>query len=234
MSARGCSSARSCTDLDTRVAAAFRPQGVVFDMDGLLLNTESLRMQALEDCARDLGVSLKTDLFAALVGGATPAARYALEAHVRDDLPKDFWAHYRRFADIRMEAVEPMPGAIALLDHLRARDIPCAIATSATRASVDRFCGKLELLPRFRAVIAKGDYEKAKPAPDAYLAAAAGLGVQASACLALEDSYNGVRAAVAAGMTTIMAPDVLPATDEMRRLCVAVVSDLAEAMAHIR
>jgi len=216
------------------VTVTLRPQAVVFDMDGLLLNTESLRMQALEDCARHLGVSLKTELFAALVGGATPAARSALEAHVRDDLPKDFWALYRRFADLRMEAVEPMPGAVALLDHLRDRGIPCAIATSATRVSVERFCGRLGLLPRFRTVIAKGDYEKPKPAPDAYLAAAAGLGVAPDACLALEDSYNGVRAAVAAGMATIMAPDVLPATDEMRRLCLAVVSDLAEAMAHIR
>lgn len=216
-----------------RVATALRPQGVVFDMDGLLLNTESLRMRALEDCAQELGVALRTELFSALVGGATIDARKALEAHVRDDLPKDFWTLYRRFADARMETVEPMPGALALLDHLRDRDIPCAIATSATRASVERFCGKFELLPRFGAVIAKGDYEKAKPAPDAYLAAAAGLGVAPAACLALEDSYNGVRAAVTAGMTTIMAPDVLPATDEMRRLCHAVVSDLNEVIAHI-
>ena len=212
---------------------ALRPQGVVFDMDGLLFNTESLRMQALDDCARDLGLALKTDLFAALVGGATPQARAALEAHMREDLPQDFWARYRRFAEARMEAVEPMPGALALLDHLRDRAIPCAIATSATRASVERFCGKFNVLPRFAAVVAKGDYERAKPAPDAYLSAAAALGVPPAACLALEDSYNGVRAAVAAGMSTIMAPDVLPATNEMRRLCVAVVSSLGEVRAFI-
>lgn len=215
------------------MSIGLRPQAVVFDMDGLLLNTESLRMRALDDCARDLGLSLKTELFSALIGGATPQSRAALEAHIRDDLPTDFWTHYRRFADLRMDAVEPMPGALALLDHLQARDIPCAIATSATRASVDRFCGPFDLLPRFRAVVAKGDYEKAKPAPDAYLTAAARLGVAPSACLALEDSYNGVQAAVAAGMATIMAPDVLPATEEMHRLCVAVVSDLHDVVARI-
>lgn len=206
------------------------PRAVVFDMDGLLLNTESLRMRALDDCARDHGLSLKINLFAALIGGATPQARAALDAHVRDDLPKDFWTHYRRFAEMRMEEVAPMPGALALLDHLAERDIPCAIATSATRASVERFCGRFDLLPRFHTVIAKGDYEKSKPAPDAYLAAASALGLAAADCLALEDSYNGVRAAVAAGMATIMAPDVLPATDEMRALCVAVVGNLAETI----
>ena len=71
------------------------------------------------------------------------------------------------------------------------------------------------------------------PDERAYLAAARSLGVAPADCLALEDSYNGVQAAVAAGMTTIMAPDVLPATDEMRRVCFAVVSDLHEVRAHI-
>lgn len=215
------------------MAATLSPRGVVFDMDGLLLNTESLRMRALDDCARELGVSLKMDLFSALIGGATPQSRAALEVHVRDDLPKDFWTRYRRFAEIRMEEVAPMPGAIALLDELAQREIPCAIATSATRASVERFCGKFDLLPRFRTIVARGDYENSKPAPDAYLAAAVGLGVAPDHCLALEDSYNGVRSAVAAGMPTIMAPDVLPATDEMRRLCIAIVSDLGEVTARI-
>ena len=214
-----------------RTAVRLSPRGVVFDMDGLLLNTESLRMRALDDCARDLGVTLRADLFAALIGGATPQSRAALEAHVRDDLPTDFWTHYRRFAEIRMEEVAPMPGALELLDHLAEREIPCAIATSATRASVERFCGKFGLLARFRAIVAKSDYEKSKPAPDAYLVAAAALDVAPDFCLALEDSYNGVRAAVAARMPTIMAPDVLPATDEMRRVCVAVVGNLNEVRA---
>lgn len=215
------------------MADPLSPRGVVFDMDGLLLNTESLRMRALDDCARELGLTLKTELFSALIGGATPQSRAALEAHIRDDLPNDFWAHYRRFAEVRMAEVAPMPGAVALLDHLREREIPCAIATSASRASVELYCGRFDLLQRFRVVVARGDYEKSKPAPDAYLAAAAGLGVEPAQCLALEDSYNGVHAAVAAGMATIMAPDVLPATDAMRRLCVAIVSDLNEVRARI-
>ncbi|MDE2362637.1 MAG: HAD family phosphatase [Hyphomicrobiales bacterium] len=203
-----------------------RPRAAVFDMDGLLLNTESLRMAALADSARETGAPVKTELFAALIGGATPEARKALDAHVRDDLPADFWTVYRRWADRRMADVRPMPGAVELLDYLKSRDIPCAIATSATHGSVEKFCGPHGLADRFKTIVARGDYAQSKPAPDAYLVAAERLGFAPADCLALEDSYNGVRAAVAAGMATVMAPDVLPATDEMRALCVAVVGDL--------
>jgi HAD superfamily hydrolase (TIGR01509 family) len=210
--------------------AQLRPRGIVFDMDGLLLNTEALRMQALDDCARELGASIRTDLFAALIGGATQSAREKLEVHLREDLPADFWKLYRRFAEARMVDVQPMPGALDLLDHLERRETPCAIATSATRESVERFCAPFGLVERFRVIVAKGDYATAKPAPDAYLTAAAKLDLAPADCLALEDSYNGVRAAVAAGMPAIMAPDVLPATDEMRAMCVAVVGDLHEVI----
>jgi HAD superfamily hydrolase (TIGR01509 family) len=213
--------------------ASLRPRAVVFDMDGLLLNTESLRMQAVEDCARELGVPVKIELFAGLIGGAGPGDRAALEAHMREDLPAEFWTVYRRRLDALMARLRPMPGAVELLDLLDQRAIPCALATSATRASVEKYCAPFGLVARFRAIVAKGDYARAKPAPDAYLAAAAHLGFAPADCLALEDSYNGVRAARAAGMTTIMAPDVLPATDEMRALCVAVVTDLHEVIARL-
>ncbi len=212
------------------MTAKLRPLGVVFDMDGLLLNTESLRILAVEDCAREFGVVVKTELFAALIGGATPEARAALDEHMRRDLPADFWKAYRRFADLRMREVKPMPGAIELLDHLKARGIDCAMATSATHASVQTHCGPTGMLERFSAIVARGDYDAPKPAPDAYLAAAQRLALAPSECLALEDSYNGVRAAAAAGMTTIMAPDVQPATDEMRSLCVAIVGRLDEVI----
>lgn len=203
-------------------------------MDGLLVNTESLRIRAVEDCARALGCDVRLDLFVAFVGGASGEARAALEAHVRDDLPPGFWKAYRGFMDRRMEELRPMPGALELLAFLESRDIPRAIATSAARASVERYCAPLGLLPRFQTIVAREDYARKKPAPDAYLEAAARLGLSPGDCLALEDSYNGVRAAVAAGMATMMAPDVLPATDEMRALCVDVVGDLHDVLARLR
>lgn len=218
---------------DFQMNAPLRPRGVIFDMDGLLLNTKSLRIQAVSDAARRLGAPVRHELFTAFVGGASDHDRQALEAHVKSDLPAEFWKVYRQCVEARMDELAPMPGALALLDHLEARAIPCAIATSAARPLVDKYCAPFGLLPRFRAIVAKGDYAAPKPAPDAYLAAAARLNIPPAACWALEDSYNGVRAGAAAGMATFMAPDILPATDEMRALCVAVVRDLRDLIERI-
>jgi beta-phosphoglucomutase-like phosphatase (HAD superfamily) len=82
------------------------------------------------------------------------------------------------------------------------------------------------LADRFHAVIGHGDYVASKPSPDPFLTAAKRLGVDPALCLALEDSHNGVRSASAAGMMTIMVPDLIPATDEIQGLCTLVVDDL--------
>jgi beta-phosphoglucomutase-like phosphatase (HAD superfamily) len=77
-------------------------------------------------------------------------------------------------------------------------------------------------------VVAQGDYARGKPHPDPYIEAARRLGVAPELCLALEDSHNGVRAASSAGMMTIMVPDLLDPTEEMRTLCVRIAQDLHE------
>lgn len=82
-------------------------------------------------------------------------------------------------------------------------------------------------------MVAQGDYAASKPAPDPYLNAAGRLGVDSRLCLALEDSHAGVRSASSAGMTTIMVPDLLQPTDEVRRLCAHVAADLHEVCGFI-
>ena len=111
-------------------------------------------------------------------------------------------------------------GVVELLDHLDALGLPAAIATSSNPAMVERNLAQHGLTGRFKAIVARGDYEHGKPAPDPFLKAAERLGVAPEHCLALEDSHNGVRAAHAAGMMTIMVPDMLAATEEMQGLTV--------------
>jgi beta-phosphoglucomutase-like phosphatase (HAD superfamily) len=123
---------------------------------------------------------------------------------------------------------------VELLDLLDETGVPRAICTSSRRENVERHLAPMGLLARFQAVVAAGDYARGKPHPDPFLAAAACLEVEPASCLALEDSHNGVRAAAAAGMMTVMVPDLLPATPEMRALCVAVAEDLHRVAALVR
>src|SRR4029077_1617750 len=119
-------------------------------------------------------------------------------------------------------------GALELLDMLDQFRLPRAIATSSSRRTVERHLTAHNLMERFDAIVGRGDYENGKPAPDPFLKAAERLGVEPLLCLALEDSYNGGRSASSAGMMTIMVPDLLEPTDEIRGLCTFVVRDLHE------
>jgi HAD superfamily hydrolase (TIGR01509 family) len=118
------------------------------------------------------------------------------------------------------------PGTHELLDALDALGLPRGIATSSSHKTVQHHLGAHGLGGRFHQIVASGDYAAGKPAPDPYLLAAKRLGVAPPLCLALEDSHNGVRSAAAAGMMTIMVPDLLEATEEISGLCTFVVRDL--------
>lgn len=120
------------------------------------------------------------------------------------------------------------PGVLELLDTLDQLRLPRAIATSSSRQTVERHLTAHDLASRFDVIVCRGDYEAGKPAPDPFLKAAERLGVEPRLCLALEDSYNGIRSASSAGMMTIMVPDLLDPTDEIRGLCTLVAADLHE------
>ena len=131
-----------------------------------------------------------------------------------------------RFVALSATDLRLKPGVIELLDVLDRLQLPRCIATSSAHSTVRDHLSAHNLTDRFHAVIGHGDYERSKPAPDTFLLAAERLGVEASCCLALEDSHHGVRSASAAGMMTIMVPDLMPPTDEIAGLCHAVVDSL--------
>ena len=122
----------------------------------------------------------------------------------------------------------PESPAIELLDTLDDLRLPRAIATSSPPETVQRHLTAHNLVGRFHEIVGHGDYECGKPAPDPFLKAAERLGVEPGLCLALEASHNGVRSACSAGMMTVMVPDLLRPTDEIRELCTFVARDLHE------
>src|SRR3569833_1574042 len=121
-----------------------------------------------------------------------------------------------------------MPGALLLLETLDQLKLPRAIATSSSRMTVERHLTTHNLMHRFDHIVCRGDYENGKPAPDPFLKAAERLGVEPRLCLTQEDSHVGVRSGSSAGTMTVMVPDLLEPTEEVRSLCVLVARDLHE------
>ena len=206
------------------------PLAVVFDMDGLLCDTETVYRDAMMAVAADRGHEMPVALFKSMIGLPGLASDRKVLEHFGEDFPIEA---FNAGVEVHVAAacargIALKPGVVELLDHLDRLALPRAIATSSSHRSVQAHLGQSGILPRFHAIIARGDYDNGKPSPDPFLKAAERLGIDPAHCLALEDSHNGVRSAAAAGMMTVMVPDMLEATDEMVRLTVALARDLHE------
>lgn len=206
------------------------PRAVIFDMDGLIFDTEALYRDALTFAADGLGAEVSVEVFLSTIGLSFEETKRRMGAHFGDAVDMDLlWktasGHFAQLADMQLRL---KPGVTELLDLLDTMEIQTAIATSSARDSVSHHLAAHGLQDRFKAVAASGSYARSKPQPDPFLTAAAMIGADPPACIALEDSHNGVRSASAAGMMTIMVPDLLEANEEMRGLCAHVAADLHE------
>jgi HAD superfamily hydrolase (TIGR01509 family) len=206
----------------------YRPGAVIFDMDGLLFDTEALWQEALLSAAAEAGHRVPDELYNKSIGVRRSQTRGLFLSHFGEDFPfSDFHGSWtRHFWLIAAQKLALKPGGLELLETLDQLRLPRAIATSSSRTTVERHLASHGLTGRFDELVCRGDYENGKPAPDPFLTAAERLGVEPRLCLALEDSHIGVRSAAAAGMMTVMAPDLLEPTDDIRALCVLVVRDL--------
>jgi len=207
-----------------------RPSAVIFDMDGLLFDTEALWQAALLAAAGEAGREIPDEVYNQSIGVRRSQCGPLFRSHFGEDFRfNDFHAEWRRhFWRIAENQLALKPGAAELLDVLDQVRLPRAIATSSSRTTVERHLASHGLMYRFDHIVCRGDYENGKPAPDPFLKAAERLGVEPRLCLALEDSPIGVTSASAAGMMTVMVPDLLEPTSELRALCVLVARDLHE------
>ena len=212
------------------------PLAVVFDMDGLLCDTEVAYRDAMIAVAAEDGYEMPLSLFQSMIGLPGPSSDRKVLDHFGDGFAiEDFNSRVRDHVDAACAVgIALKAGVVELLDHLDELNLPRAIATSSSHRAVQSHLGHSGIIPRFNTVVARGDYVLGKPNPDPFLTAAERLGIAPEFCLALEDSHNGVRAAFSAGMMTIMVPDLLDPTPEMHDLCVRIARDLHEVQALIR
>lgn len=199
------------------------PRAVVFDLDGTLIDSEALVKDAHFAACAELGVTMTEAQFLSLVGMHREANDLQLKSYYGDDFPLDRFIALTR-AQVGDRVAPLKAGAAELMDALDTLALPFALATSSRRPWVERHFTAYALAPRFRAVVTRQDVVEGKPHPEPYLHASKLLGFEPGDVLALEDSYAGVTAAHAAGCMTVMVPDLLAATDEMRAKALIVTS----------
>lgn len=211
------------------------PDAVIFDMDGLLLDSEPLYRITWQSAAATLGCPIDDEFYARFVGRGNDEAERLLCERFGDALPLDeFRTRWRKDWDERLDAMPPArkPGAIELLDLLDERGIPKALATSSPHVMALRCLG--DLAPRFSAFAFGDEVEHSKPAPDLFLLASERLGIAPAECLVLEDSEAGVRAARAAGMEVIMVPDLIAPSEEVAAIALRVCRSLRDVLVILR
>ena len=205
-------------------------QGVIFDMDGLMFDTERLFSHYWTDACRDYGIPRKEEFVQAVRGSSGEKMLACVRRYYGKEL--DAHAFCRRcyeYVDEYLKTTVPKKkGLDELLAWLKARGLPAAVASSTYRSLVERNLRTAGVEEYFRKVVTGDQVEHGKPAPDIFLLAARQLGLAPGNCLVLEDSFNGVRAGAAAGCVTVMIPDLSQPTPELLSLCSGCLEDLGQ------
>lgn len=204
---------------------------VIFDMDGTIFDTERLVLDCWERVGEKHGIPNIREVFIRCIGTNKVRTQEIVYEHYGKDFPFEKFSEESSvlFHEITEKAGIPVKkGAEELLEYLSKNRVMLGLASSTRLAAVTQELQAAGLYDYFQVVVGGDLLKNSKPAPDIYLMTCERMGVLPENTYAIEDSYNGIRAAHSAGMRPIMVPDMTPATEEMRGLSVAVFADLLQ------
>ncbi len=209
---------------------------VVFDMDGLIFDSERAGFVCWSEVLRAYGYEDITALYRECIG----CSRVRVERVVRGACGEGFpFERFESEVQVLYTArygggkMPLKPGAREILRYLKAQGIRTALASSSKKDVVLELLGSAGLLEYFDEIVTGDMAARSKPEPDIFLKACEMLGARPERCIAVEDSFNGIRAAHRGGLRPIMVPDMLPADAEMRELAEAVKDDLFAVMEYL-
>ena len=202
---------------------------VIFDMDGTLLDTQRIFIPAWEYAGRlqgikGLGEHVKNVSGMNIIGWT----KYLNDTFPSLDADR-FNKEMRQYA-VDNQVVRFKSGAEKLLNYLKDRKIKIGLASGSSRESVDHHLKEIDALKYFNVTLSSQEVKNGKPAPDIFLETAKRLGANPEDCFVFEDSLNGIKAAVAAGMKCIGVPDIVDFDDEVKKSLFAELKSLDEAI----
>lgn len=207
-----------------------RPELIIFDMDGLIFDTERLYMEASTEVMAEHGYTMTPEIYKQLIGTAGETFLQLMHGFFGEDIDTEsIGRESRARMDAKVDATclgMPLkPGILELLVHLVEQDIPCAIASSTPSVSVKKYIAEAGIEWYFQDVIGGELVKDSKPNPEIFLLACERSHVAPANALVIEDSENGVRAAHAAGIPVICIPDMVEPSKEVADMAYAVVQD---------
>lgn len=210
--------------------------GVIFDMDGLMFDTECMWATFWEPALAELGLPYKEGLAEAARGTAGENTRRVVRSFYGEDCDAEaIIDNLHKVADKAFEPPVPKkPGIDELLAWLDEQHIPMAVASSSREFAIRHHLDNWNMTHYFKAIVSGQHVTHSKPDPEIFLLAAEKLGVESEHCLVLEDSYNGVRAGAAGGFVTVMVPDLMQPDDEMRSLYTMECKSLNEVLEKLK
>jgi HAD superfamily hydrolase (TIGR01509 family) len=215
------------------------PAAVVFDLDGVIVDTEHVWDDVREELTRDWGGRYTPDAQRAMMGmSSTEWSRYMHDVVGLPQPPDEISGEVVRRLLARYAVDLPLiPGAVEAVHALHASGLPLAVASSSNRPLIDAVLDTAGIADAFTATVSSEEVARGKPSPDVYLEAARRLGIEATECVAVEDSANGIRAAHAAGMRVVAYPNRVyaPAPEALALATVVIdaLDDLTAAIAAV-
>ncbi|MEZ4753908.1 MAG: HAD family phosphatase [Bdellovibrionota bacterium] len=208
-------------------------KAAIFDMDGLLIDSETLGYQAWQQTSAELNFDLPDEIYFTFIGRRVLDVREIFIQQISKDLDfEDVWEYKNIIKNnfLSENGMQIMPGVENILDFFESKKIPTLVATSSLREAADKWLTQLDLKNRFVEIITGEDVENGKPAPDIYLRAAEKISIDPKDCIVFEDSEQGVRSANAAGMDVVLVPGIVPPSDEIREIAHLVCKSLNDAI----
>lgn len=211
-------------------------KGVIFDMDGVLFDTEKLYERFWIEAASLYGFTMTAEDVASVRSTDSNLARKTLKRRLGEEFDYDAIKKQRIILMqnfTRTNGIEVMEGVLELLGFLKKSGLSIALATTSNRQRAEEFLKQGKIFSYFDFIMSGDMVTRCKPDPEIYEKAANGLGFSCKECIAVEDSYNGVRSAYAAGCQVIMVPDRDVPDEEMRKKCRGIVENCSQIIQYI-